>query len=93
MIKRRIAFGGGGPKDGLSIDAEFPDQLAVEDMLAGGTMHFVSDDNPGMSHYYTVTEVQAVETTEADPVPDGPKICWVYMYYGEQPSPNDSQGA
>lgn len=93
MIKRRIAFGGGGPKDGLSIDAEFPDQLAVEDLLSAGTMHFVSEDDPDKSHFYLVTEVQAVEATETNPASDEPKICWVYIYDGEYATPNDSQGA
>jgi len=90
MLKRRIMFSGGGPKDGLALDVEFPDQLAAETMLANGLSQCRSD-NPEMSHYYAAISAKAVEPTETDPVTEEPEICWVYTYEGEFPSSKDQQ--
>lgn len=85
MVKRRMIFGGGGPKDGLAMDANFPDHVAAEDHLAAGSVNFPSD-HPGMADYYAIDRVQMSETDSV--------ICWLYRYEGEFKKPTeDPQGA
>lgn len=89
MVKRRLVFNGGGPKDGLAMDADFPDQIAAEDLLAAGAVNFASD-TPGMAHYYAIDKVEAIGT---DSTSGETVIGWLYQYAGESTAPQTSQEA